>query len=292
MSYPNFLDLKFLPVKEAEAVILPIPYEATTTYGAGTREAPEAILAASRQLELWDAEEGWDPSAAVRLATASPLTPEVSGPQAMLDKIRKTVQPLVAQGKVVLALGGEHTITLALVQAMQTKYPDLNIVVLDAHADLRESYDGCKFSHACINRRLYELGRPLTLLGVRSYSQEESQLIKVAPRLKVFPAWELHTAEGWAQAKAHLQGLMGPVYLSMDADVFDPGILPGVGTPEPGGLGYAQVLELLRTVTQRGPVVGLDLVELTPLPGQRVSEFTAARVLYKALGYLYISRRP
>lgn len=292
MSYPNFLDLRFLPVKEAEAVILPIPYEATTTYGSGTREAPEAILAASRQVELWDEETGWDPSAHIRLATAPPITPEVAGPQAMLDKIRKIVQPLVAQGKVVLALGGEHSITPALVQAVQTKYPDLSIVALDAHADMRESYEGSKLSHACALRRVYELGRPLTVLGVRSYSQEESQILWVAPRFKMFKARELHSPEGWEQAREHLQNLAGPVYVTLDADVFDPGLLPGVGTPEPGGLSYYQVLDILRTLAQRGPIVGLDLVELAPIPGHRVSEFTAARVLYKMLGYMYHSRRP
>jgi agmatinase len=292
MAFPNFLDLKFLPVKEAEAVVLPIPYEATTTYGSGTREAPEVILAASRQVELWDEEGGWDPSAAVRLATASPIAAEVSGPQAMLDKIRKIVQPWVAQGKVVLALGGEHTITLALVQAVQTKYPDLQIVALDAHADLRDSYDGSKLSHACALKRVYDLGRPLTILGVRSYSQEESQLAWVAPRLKIFKARDLHSPEGWDKGMAHLQALTGPVYVTIDADVFDPGFVPGVGTPEPGGLNYYQVLDILRTVAQRGPIVGLDLVELAPIPGHRVSEFTAARVLYKALGYMYQSRRP
>jgi agmatinase len=292
MSFPNFLDLKFLPVKEAEAVVLPIPYEATTTYGSGAREAPEAILAASRQVELWDEEGGWDPSAAIRLATAPPIPPEVSGPQAMLDKIRKTVQPWVAQGKVVLALGGEHTITLALVQAVQTKYPDLQVVALDAHADLRDSYDGSKLSHACALKRVYDLGRPLTVLGVRSYSQEESQLLWVAPRFKIFKARELHSPEGWEKALEHLKNLSGPVYVTIDADVFDPGLVPAVGTPEPGGLSYFQVLDILRTVAQRGPIVGLDLVELAPIPGHRVSEFTAARVLYKALGYMYYSRRP
>ncbi len=291
MGLPNFLDLKFLPVKEAEAVILPIPYEATTTYGSGTRGGPEAVLAASRQVELWDEEEGWDPSAKISLATAPPVTPEVSGPQAMLDKIRKTVQPWVAQGKVVLALGGEHTITLALVQAVQSKYPDLQIVALDAHADLRDSYDGSKLSHACALKRLYDLGRPLTILGVRSYSQEESQLLWVAPRLKLFKARDLHTPEGWDKAMGHLQDLSGPVYVTIDADVFDPGILPGVGTPEPGGLTYYQVLDILRTISRRGQIVGLDLVELAPIPGHRVSEFTAARVLYKALGYMFHSRR-
>jgi agmatinase len=292
MAFPNFLDLKFLPVKEAEAIVLPIPYEATTTYGSGTREAPEAILAASRQVELWDEEGGWDPSAAVRLATASPIAPEVSGPQAMLDKIRKIVQPWVAQGKVILALGGEHTITLALVQAVQTKYPDLQVVALDAHADMRDAYDGSKLSHACTLKRVYDLGRPLNILGVRSYSQEESQLLWVAPRFKIFKARDLHSPEGWNKAIDHLQTLAGPVYVTIDADVFDPGLMPAVGTPEPGGLRYYQVLDILRTVAQRGPIVGLDLVELAPIPGHRVSEFTAARVLYKALGYMYQSRRP
>jgi agmatinase len=292
MAGLNFLDLKFLPAKEAEAVILPIPYEATTTYGAGTRAGPEAIIAASRQVELWDEDYNWDPSVAVRLATAAPILPEVAGPQAMIDKIKRIVQPWVSTGKLILALGGEHTISVALVQAMQTRYPDLTVVALDAHADLRESYDGSKLSHACVMRRLYESGRPLTILGVRSYSEEEYQLLRVAPRLKVFKARELHTPAGWDQALAHLQGINGPVYLSIDLDALDPGIMPAVGTPEPGGLSYSQVLTIMETLAGRGPVIGLDLVELAPIPGHQVSEFTAARLLYKALGYIYQSRRP
>jgi agmatinase len=288
----NFLDLRPFPVKEAEAVILPIPYEATTTYGAGTREGPEAILAASRQVELWDEEFNWDPSAAIKLATARPLSPEVSGPQAMLDKIRREVQSWVSQGKLVLALGGEHTITTALIQAAQTRYPDLNVVALDAHADLREGYEGSKFSHACVMRRVYEAGRPLTLLGTRSYSQEEYQLLRVAPRLKVFMARDLATPEGFQAALEHLQTIAGPVYLSIDLDALDPAIMPAVGTPEPGGLSYRQVLAVIATLAQRGPIIGVDMVELAPIPGQRISEFTAARLLYKALGYIYQARRP
>ncbi|MHB9074780.1 MAG: agmatinase [Desulfobaccales bacterium] len=292
MAPLNFLDLRSLPVKEAEAVVLPIPYEATTTYGAGTREGPEAILAASRQVELWDEDHNWDPSAAIRLATAQPILPEVAGPQAMLEKIKRVVQPWVSQGKLICALGGEHTITVALVQAVQTRYPDFTVVALDAHADLRESYDGSKLSHACVMRRLYELGRPLNLLGVRSYSQDEYQLLRVAPRLKVFPARDLNTPAGWDQAVEHLKGITGPVYLSIDLDALDPGIMPAVGTPEPGGLSYGQVLTIIETLTKRGPIVALDMVELAPIPSHRVSEFTAARLLYKALGYIYQSRRP
>jgi agmatinase len=292
MASLNFLDLRSLPVKEAEAVILPIPYEATTTYGAGTREGPEAILAASRQVELWDEDYNWDPAATIRLATAAPILPEVAGPQAMLEKIKRVVQPWISQGKLICALGGEHTVTVALVQAVQTRYPDFTVVALDAHADLRESYDGSKLSHACVMRRLYELGRPLNILGVRSYSQDEYNLLRVAPRLKVFPARDLHNAAGWDAALSHLKGLAGPVYLSIDADALDPGIMPAVGTPEPGGLSYGQVLTIIETLTKRGPIIGLDLVELAPIPGHRVSEFTAARLLYKALGYIYQSRRP
>jgi agmatinase len=287
----NFLDLRSLPVKEAEAVILPIPYEATVTFGGGTREGPEAILAASRQVELWDEEANWDPSAAIALATAAPIFPEVSGPAAMLDKIRKIVQPWISQGKFIAALGGEHTITLGLVSAMLTRYPDLTMVALDAHADLRERYDGSAQSHACVMRRVYELGRPLVIMGVRSYSQEEYNLLRVAPRLKVFKARDLARPEEFEAALAHLQGIPGPVYLSVDLDALDPGIMPAVGTPEPGGLTYYQVLSVIETLARRGPIIGLDLVELSPIPGQRVSEFTAARLLYKALGYIYQSRK-
>jgi agmatinase len=291
MAGANFLDLRYLPAKEAETIILPIPYEATTTYGAGTRNGPEAILAASCQVETWDEDANWDPSGAIRIATAAPILPEVAGPQAMLDKIRRVVQPWVAQGKLICALGGEHTITVALLQAMQTKYPDFTVVALDAHGDLRESYDGSKLSHACVLRRAYELGRPLTILGTRSYSKEEADLLWVAPRLKMFKARELHTPGGWEAAREHLQTIPGPVYLSIDADALDPGIMPAVGTPEPGGLSYEQVLTIIETLAKRGPLIGLDLVELAPIPGHKVSEFTAARIIYKALGYIFASRR-
>jgi agmatinase len=291
MAWLNFLDLRSLPVKEAEAIILPIPYEATTTYGAGARNGPEAILAASRQVELWDEDRNWDPSAAIRLATAAPIAPEVSGPQAMLEKIKRIIQPWIAQGKLICALGGEHTVTVALLQAMQTRYPDFSVVALDAHADLRETYNGSKLSHACVMRRAYELGRPLTLLGTRSYSREEADFIWVAPRFKMFKAKDLHTPAGWQAALEHLQAISGPVYLSIDLDALDPGVMPAVGTPEPGGLSYAQTLAIIDTLAQRGPIIGLDLVELAPIPGQQASDFTAARLLYKALGYIYLSRK-
>jgi len=173
---------------------------------------------------------------------------------------------------------------------MLTRHPDLTVVALDAHADLRERYDGSAQSHACVMRRVYELGRPLIIMGVRSYSQDEYNLLRVAPRFKMFKARDLARPEEFEAALVHLQGIPGPVYLSIDLDALDPGIMPAVGTPEPGGLTYYQTLSIIETLALRGPIIGLDLVELSPIPGNRVSEFTAARLLYKALGYIYHSR--
>lgn len=292
MSTDSFFGLKPRPLEKAEAVMLPIPYEATTTYGAGTRFGPEALLSASRQVELWDEDLEWDPSQAVRLATAPEITSEAEGPAAMLEKIRRVAQPLVADGKVLLTVGGEHTITLALVQSYLTRYPDLTVIALDAHADLRDQYDNSPLSHACVMRRVWELGRPVTLIGVRSYSASEYDFIKVAPRLTLLKAGNLRDPEYWKLALENLGRLPGPVYLSIDVDVLDPSVLPGTGTPEPGGLSYYQVLTLMKAITARAPVIGLDLVELAPIPGNRVSEFTAARLLYKFLAYRYRDRRP
>ena len=292
MSLNTFLDLEPLSLDQAEAVVLPIPYEATTTYGTGTRFGPDAILSASRQLELWDEELEWDPSQVIRLATAREISPEAGGPAAMLEKIKRVVHPLVAQDKVLLTLGGEHTITLALVQTYLTRYPDLTVIALDAHADFRDKYQNSPLSHACVLRRVWELGRPLTLIGVRSYSASEYELIKVAPRLTLLKAANLWDPEYWNLALENLERIKGPVYLSLDLDVLDPAILPATGTPEPGGLSYYQVLRLMKAIIARGQVIGLDLVELAPIPGHLVSEFTAARLLYKFLSYRYQDRRP
>jgi agmatinase len=287
----TFLGLDALDLKGAEVVVLPVPYEATTTFGAGTRFGPEALLTASQQVELWDEEEDWDPSQAISIATAPAVSPEAGGPAQMVEKLRNLVKPWVAAGKTLLTLGGEHTITRALVEAYLTRYPDLTIVCLDAHADLRDKYENSPWSHACVMRRVWELGRPVTLMGVRSYSAEEYDFMKVAPRLTLLKASNLKEAEYFQLALDHLGRITGPVYLSLDLDALDPAVLPGTGTPEPGGLSYDQVLTIFKTITRRGPVIGMDVVELAPIPGHRTSEFLAARLLYKFLGYLYQDRR-
>ncbi len=286
MLRDTFLDLDPLNLREADFIVVPIPYEATTTYGGGTRSGPAALLEASAQVELWDEENDFDFTRNLRLATAPPITPEAEGPAAMLEKIKKRVRPWISEGKRLISLGGEHTITLALIEAYLTKYPDLTVVALDAHADLRHKYQNSSLSHACVLRRVWELGRPLTIIGVRSYSQEEYDFLKVAPRLTLLKARNLQDPKYWQLALEHLGRLKGPVYISLDVDVLDPAFMPGTGTPEPGGLTYYQVLTILHTLAGRGPVVGFDLTELAPIPGQRVSEFTAARLVAKFLSYV------
>ncbi|MGQ9920919.1 MAG: agmatinase [Desulfobacca sp.] len=290
MSRGTFLDLEPLHPREAEVIILPIPYEATTTYGAGTRYGPAAIVAASQQVELWDEERDVNPSQRLAIATAGEISPDAGGPAAMLEKIKKRVRPWITDGKFLVTLGGEHTITLALVESYLTRYPDLTVVAFDAHADLREKYENSPLSHACVLRRVWELGRPLTIIGVRSYSAGEYDFMKVAPRLTLLKARNLQDASYRQLTLEHLGRLRGPVYITFDIDALDPAIMPGTGTPEPGGLGYYQTLEFLKAIVARGPVVGFDLVELAPLPGHRVSEFTAARLIYKFLGYLQQAR--
>ncbi|AEB08603.1 agmatinase [Desulfobacca acetoxidans] len=291
MPSGTFLDLEPISVREAEIVVVPIPYEATTSYGGGTRYGPEAILSASRQVELWDEEGDWDPSQVIRLATAAEITPDAGGPGPMLEKIKKRVKPWIAEGKLLISLGGEHTIAQALVESYLTRHPDLTVVALDAHADLRDTYEHSPFSHACVMRRVWELGRPLTLIGVRSYSAKEYDFIRVAPRLTLLKARSLVDPDYLQLTLEHLRRLKGPVYISLDVDALDPAVMPATGTPEPGGLNYYQTLTILKAIVERGPVVGLDLTELAPIPGHRVSEFTAARLIYKFLGYLYQGRR-
>ena len=263
------------------------PYEATASFVAGCVFGPAALAAELEAAARTDLRPTYRQSTDWTWVEAHHRS--VVDPAVMRRDVERWTRDMLAAGRRPILVGGEHTVTAGALAAFDDP-ASITVVQFDAHADLRESYDGSKLSHACVMRRAYELGRPLTLLGVRSYSQDEYQLLRVAPRLKLFKAKELHTPEGWQAALDHLKAIPGPVYLSIDLDALDPGIMPAVGTPEPGGLSYGQVLTIIETLAERGPIIGLDLVELAPIPGQQVSEFTAARLLYKALGYIYHER--
>jgi len=209
--------------------------------------------------------------------------PVMSGPAEMVAAIEEAAAPLFAAGKLVLALGGEHTITVGLARACARVHGRLSFLQIDAHADLRDSYEGTPLSHACAARRLLEMGE-VTAVGVRNISAEEHAFVTATGR-RIFWGRDVATAPDDAWMDEVVATLRDPVYVTFDLDGLDPAILPATGTPEPGGLGWYAALELLRRVGERRRVVGCDVVELMPIPGHHASDFLAARLAYKMVGF-------
>jgi agmatinase len=268
--------------ERAQVVILPIPYEQTTTYGTGTKEGPQAIIAASRHMELYDEELDFE---AFRLGihTLRELETVASGPQAMLERITEVTRDLLRHGKFVIGLGGEHTISFGLVRAFAERYPGLSVLQFDAHADLRDTYQGTPYNHASVLRRISELV-PAVQVGIRSLSREEAEWVKTRGK-KLFYAAEVLASPTIGMEIS--DALTDDVYITICLDGLDPSIMPAVGTPEPGGLGWYDVLRIVRRVAETRHVVGFDVVELFPMPGNIAPDFLAAKLVYKVLGYRY-----
>jgi agmatinase len=266
---------------EAGVVVLPVPYEATVSYGGGTAKGPEAILRASTQVELYDEQLASEPFAA-GLFTDSML--DVSGgTEAVVRRIEARFGALMDDGKWVVMLGGEHSITPGGVAAAASRHPGLHVVQLDAHADLRQEYAGDRWSHACAMARCIDLGVPLTAIGIRNYSVDEARWIREGiPGYRVVHAWEMDHEPWYETALAGLDEQ--PVYLTIDLDYFDPAIIPATGTPEPGGGAWWPTLRFLEKLIHRANVVACDLVELAPSPGLHHADFAAARLAYKLIG--------
>jgi agmatinase len=265
----------------ARAVVIPFGLEASVSYGAGTAAGPAAILASSRQLELYDEELGCE--AYRSYGVAALREPVIARPiAAALAQLQAIVETVVAAGKFPLVLGGEHSLTAAAVAALAARHKDLVVVQLDAHADLRDGYQGERFSHACAMRRVLDHpGVSLVSIGIRSISQEEMDFYE-ANRDRITIHWAKDQAH-WSlgDITASLEGRR--IYLTFDIDVLDSALMPATGTPTPGGLGYWQALALLRAICKAGEVVGADLVELAPIPGLHACDYTAAAIAYKLL---------
>lgn len=263
-------------------VILPLPYERSVSYMRGTARAPAAILDASVQTELYDEELGVAPGLAVQTL---PEVDCVTGSDVeALDRIHFTALPELLAGRFVLSLGGEHTVTVPLVRAAIKAFGPVSVLQIDAHADLRDTYEGRVYSHACAMRRLVDDNVRVLHFGIRSVCEEEARLISER-RLPVVWAREA-VSEPTVKWMATVLAALGPrVYVTMDIDGLDPSVVPGTGTPEPGGLGWYLLLQLLRVVFAEREVVGADIVEVVPVPGMVVSEFTAARLAVKMLTY-------
>lgn len=269
--------------EEARAVILPVPYEATTSWGTGTREGPAAILEASRYLELYDEELDAEPHGC-GIHTLPPLELTRSSPREAVVQLREVYDELldVAGDKFVVTLGGEHTISSAPALAWHRRLgEELSVLQLDAHTDLRESHDGTPWSHACVMRRVLDRMPSIVPVGIRSLTAGERELVREQGMEVVFA--EEMRSEGWVE-KA-LSALRDRVYVTFDVDFFDPSLVPATGTPEPGGGDWWQALDLLRAVFRERNVVGADVVELAPGPGQRASATVAAKLVYKMIGY-------
>lgn len=267
---------------KARLVILPAPFELSTSYIKGTKKGPEAIIKASAYMELYDEELKAEPYR-LGIHTAKSLSPAKDA-EGWVRNISSVVKQILAENKFPVILGGEHTVSVGVMDAYQKSgLANLSVLQFDAHADLRDSFEGRRLSHACAARRIAEK-YPLTQVGIRSFSVEEAEVMKGSTNITTFeasPKLTENTLEGI------ISSLTENVYITLDLDVFDPAFVPAVGTPEPGGLNWYEVLEVLRYVTAQKRVVGFDVVELCPLKGSIVSDFLSAKLIYKLIGYIF-----
>ncbi len=284
----NFLGLpeELCAYEKARAVVLPVPYEHTVSYGGGTALGPHAIIEASTQVELYDEELGSE-SCDIGVATLPALKVEGLAPREMATNVSAAVTQILQDQKLPVILGGEHSITPPAVAAVAAAFPKLTVVQFDAHADLRQEYEGEPMSHACAMARVRDIC-PAVQVGIRNLSIEEAKWVE-RDQLAVFFAKDQRLGPQWM--KAALDAIPTEnIYISIDLDCVDASIMPATGTPEPGGMTWYEVTDFLRMLIQRKRVVGIDVVELAPKPTLHACDFLAAKLAYKCLGYWKASR--
>jgi agmatinase len=268
--------------ENAKAVILPVPLESTTSYVPGTRNGPREILVASTHLELWDEETGSDIHP-IGIYTLPEMELPFDDMGDIMNEITRVTAAILDHDKFPVVLGGEHSITGGVVAAVAAKHPGVSVLQIDAHADLRDSYMGTRFNHACAMRRVIECA-PVTQVGIRSMSTEEAKVAASLPT-RIFYDVNMRQDKNWMAKVVESLGEM--VYITIDVDGMDPAIMPATGTPEPGGLSWYEMLSLLRAVISARQVVGCDVVELSPLPGVAAPNFLCAKLIYKILTYQF-----
>jgi agmatinase len=266
----------------AKAVILPIPLESTTSYVSGTRNGPREILIASSHMELWDEEMQTDVHP-IGIHTLPEMELPFDDMADIMAEIRRVTGAVLEHNKFPVVLGGEHSITSAVVAAVAAKHPGVSVLQIDAHADLRDTYMGTCFNHACAMRRVLEYAR-CTQVGIRSMSTEEA---RVAPTLPTTIFYDVNMRQDRNWIDKVVASLSDTVYITIDCDGLDPAIMPATGTPEPGGLSWYEILSLLRAVIAARNVVGCDVVELSPLPAIVAPNFLCAKLIYKILTYRF-----
>ncbi|MBU1613413.1 agmatinase [Patescibacteria group bacterium] len=287
----NFLglDSPFSDFEFAKSVILPVPYDATTSIKSGTRNGPEEIIRAAYLLEEYEEELGTRPCQH-GIHTLNEIEPDLRGPNKMVERIYGVWKELLKDEKFVLMLGGEHTVSGGAVKALKEKHESFSVLQLDAHADIRDNYEGTEFNHACAANQMIKYADNIVQVGIRCVAPEELDNIKnFKDRLHIVYAKDVNHEyvkdKKWIEKV--IDKLGDKVYLSFDLDALDPSIMPAVGTPLPGGLGYYQSLELIKRVFETKEVIGADLVELCPLPENIAPNYLAAKIAYKILGYKF-----
>jgi agmatinase len=278
----NFLGIEqaYSNEKTARTVILPVPYDGTEEWHTGSRFGPREIIDASEYLEYLDLELDRE-TYRTGIFTAPFVQPDTRGPEKTIDRVYKACLPWVNKSKFVLMLGGEHTISLGAVRAFKEKYENLCVIQLDAHADLRDEYNGSKFGQATVLRRISEIA-PVMEIGIRSISTEEKKFI-LTSKIPVLYCHQLLSKHDMLVPA--LEKITGPVYLTVDLDVFDPSVMPSVGMPEPGGLSWQAVIDIIKAISGKLNVIGADIVELCPAQGSSFSTYSAAKLAYKIIGY-------
>ncbi len=288
----NFLGItepEFSKYEKSKFIIHPVPYEHTSSYQSGSAKGPEAILKASHFVEFYDEMLQIESYKKCGICTAESLNFLNRVDQEAIELIEQITDKFIADGKFVVSLGAEHTVTLGFVKSHLKKYKNLSVLQIDAHADLRFSYNDNLYSHASVMARVHELDVPLTQVGIRALSKAEAELSSTSQRIHTYYAHDMRKNDHWMDSA--INSLTENVYLTIDADGFDPSIMPAVGTAEPGGLFWDQTMEFLQRLIERKKVVGFDIVECAPMVGNVNSEYTLAKLCYRIIGFLVNSRK-
>lgn len=283
----NFLaieSLEFCSYKNSKYVIQSAPYEYTSSYLSGSDKGPEAIIKASQYVELYDEELDQESYLLGGICTLHPMDFKRKVDAKAVKLIEEETAKLIADNKFPITLGAEHTISLGCVKAVKAKTPNVHVLQIDAHSDLRSSYHDNIYSHASVMYRIQELGVPLTQIGIRAQCIEEANLIKESKHINTFYAHQIRNNPNWADEA--LATLGDNVYISIDADGFDPSIVPAVGTAEPNGMQWNETIQFLKKVIATKNIVGFDVVEIAPVKGNILTEYTMAKLVYKLIGYL------
>jgi agmatinase len=285
-EHKNFggLPPEYSELRTSRVVVVPIPYDGTSTYMKGADRGPQAIIKASAAVELYDIETD---SEVYRhgIFTDKPVS-ENASPQKAVEALERRVRMHLDSDKFVVVLGGEHSISTGSVRAHVQSYPGMSLLQLDAHSDLREEYEGTRYNHACVMARIRELC-PIVQVGIRSMDISEKPSIN---KDRVFFAHQIAGRTGWIDKV--VGELTDKVYVTIDLDVFDPAVMPSTGTPEPGGLYWYEVTALLAEVCRRRTVVGFDVVEMCPVEKQWAPDFLAAKLVYKFLTHVFLDKKP